>query len=172
MGLWPALSAKGGGVPCVHLAYLLCTQVRKDRKALLPLEWKVSTLSSGHRVGHSRAAGGPTRTDGGVPGSIHPPPAGGALQGRQDGRWRAACSAPRPRFRITQGHLRRFRITQGHPPAFSDRPINPGELKGAQASPAPPRTGRKANKKPRRSEWTDGAVGSPCRASGREGWTG
>jgi hypothetical protein len=79
--------------------------------------------------GHGRAAGDPTRADGGVPGSIHPPPPGGALQGRQGSRWRVVCSAPRRRFRITQGRLRCFQITQGHPRRLGIAPSAQGSAR-------------------------------------------
>lgn len=87
--------------------------------------------------GHGRATGGPTRADGGVPGSIHPPPAGGALQGRQGSRWRVVCPAPRRRFRITQGRLRRFQITQGRLRRLGIVQSALDPPRGAQASPAP-----------------------------------
>lgn len=145
-------------MPCVHLAHLCVLQVRKDQKALPSLEWKVSTLSSGHKVDMAGQQEPPQGLMGGA--RVDPPTTSGRGPGGSAGRQVARCllCAP-PSF---SDHPRA-------PMPSSDHPISARERKGAQGSPAPPRTGGRANKKPHRP---DGPMGRRAALVGPQGGRG
>ena len=127
-------------MPCVHPAYLLCTQVRKDRKALPSLERKVSTLSSGHKVdtaGQQEAPQGPME---GCPGrSTHHRREGPCRVGKAAG---GALSALRPAgvFGSPKGACGVFKSPKGAYAVWgsSNQPsIHLGERKHHQHHPGP-----------------------------------